>query len=255
MMSQKQQEIENANKLSALIAIKKTLFGFNYFIWAAGCTAACFGIWFRVERNITTLIHRIEESDITLTSANIYLGANILISIGAIIAFGAILGSLSITKENYIMIFVYAFILFSTFALYATCAGWGFHRLDFMKGIVSDAMRELFNKAQIEQLSTAKYAVNEIQQQLQCCGNVGPSEYAGDIPPSCSSYVIGCNQAFYDFFRRNILILAIMAIVFGFIQLFAIGLALYFGYEVRVAKGIIKERESDEEASKRLVPN
>lgn len=66
--------------------------------------------------------------------------------------------------------------------------------------------------------SAAKYAVNEIQKQLQCCGNVGPSEYAGDIPPTCSSYIIGCNQAFYDFFWRNLLLISLIGLVFGFFQ-------------------------------------
>ena len=79
-------------------------------------------------------------------------------------------------------------------------------------------MRELFNKALTENLSSAKYAVNEIQKQLQCCGNVGPSEYAGDIPPACSSYVIGCNQAFYDFYWRNTLLMSLIGLVFGIFQ-------------------------------------
>lgn len=87
-----------------------------------------------------------------------------------------------------------------------------------LKGIVSDAMRELFNKAMVDNDSAAKYAVNEIQKQLQCCGNVGPSEYAGDIPPTCSSYIIGCNQAFYDFFWRNLLLISLIGLVFGFFQ-------------------------------------
>jgi len=79
-------------------------------------------------------------------------------------------------------------------------------------------MRELFNKALIEKYTNAQYAVNEIQKQLQCCGNVGPSEYAGDLPPTCSLYVIGCNQAFYDFFRRNLLLISITSLVFGVCQ-------------------------------------
>lgn len=103
-------------------------------------------------------------------------------------------------------------------------------------------MRELFNKALQEKLGPAKYAVNEIQKQvcliviseifvipifhfffnskislkkLHCCGNVGRSEYANDIPPSCSSYVIGCNQAFYDFYWRNTLLIALVGLVFA----------------------------------------
>ena len=79
-------------------------------------------------------------------------------------------------------------------------------------------MRELFNKAMIEKLSSAQYTVNEIQKQLQCCGNVGPSEYAGDIPPSCSSWIIGCNQAFFDFYWRNTLLLSLIGLVFGLFQ-------------------------------------
>ncbi len=52
------------------------------------------------------------------------------------------------------------------FALYLSCAIWGFVKIDYLKGIVSDAMRELFNKALTENLSSAKYAVNEIQKQV-----------------------------------------------------------------------------------------
>ena len=35
-----------------------------------------------------------------------------------------------------------------------------------LKGIVSDAMRELFNKALSEKQGAAKYSVNEIQKQV-----------------------------------------------------------------------------------------
>lgn len=124
-------ERELRQKLTFLLAVKKILFGVNFFIWvswifmirrqilwklfwkivlkAAGCAAACIGIWFRVERDFTTLIQRIEESDITLTSASILIGANLLISIGAIIAFVGLLGSISVTKENDILLFSVGF--------------------------------------------------------------------------------------------------------------------------------------------------
>lgn len=93
-------ERETKHKLNSLITTKKILFGYNYIIWAAGCVAACIGIWFRVNRNFVTLTQRIEEADIELKSTGIYLGANLLISIGSIIAFVGLLGSLSTTKEN-----------------------------------------------------------------------------------------------------------------------------------------------------------
>ena len=65
-----------------------------------------------------------------------------------------------------------------------TVAGWGFYSLDYvslnkklqemslfifavkLKGIVSDAMRELFAKALVDLDQHAKYAVNEIQKQV-----------------------------------------------------------------------------------------
>lgn len=68
--------------------------------------AACIGIWFRIERDFTTLIQRIEEADITLTSAYIYMGANLLISIGSIIAVVGLLGSISVSRENDILLFL-----------------------------------------------------------------------------------------------------------------------------------------------------
>lgn len=241
-------------KLIALLAVKKVLFGFNFLVWSAGCVAACIGIWFRVDRDFSTLIQRIEESDITLTSASIYLGANLLISIGAVIAFVGLLGSIGTTLENVAFLILYSFLMFCTFGLYLTCAIWGFVRLDYLKGIVSDAMRELFNKAMFEMLSSAKYAVNEIQKQLQCCGNVGPSEYAGDIPPSCSAYVIGCNQAFYDFYRRNILLLSLIGLVFGIFQIMGIALTAYLANEIRIAKAIVDGRK-DQFEKKKLMSN
>lgn len=235
-------EREIRHKLHSLITTKKILFGYNYIIWAAGCVAACIGIWFRVNRNFVTLTQRIEEADIELKSTGIYLGANLLISIGSIIALVGLIGSLSTTKENEYFLSLYAILMFIVFGLYVTVTTWGFIRLDYLKGIVSDAMRELFNKAMLEKYTNAQYAVNEIQKQLQCCGNVGPSEYAGDLPPSCSSYVIGCNQAFYDFFRRNLLLLSITGLVFGILQIFAISISVYFANEIRIARSIVVRR-------------
>jgi hypothetical protein len=76
---------------------------------AAGCTAACIGIWFRIERDFTTMIHRIEEADISITAAYMYLGANLLISIGCIMAFVGFLGSISLSKENENLLFLVGF--------------------------------------------------------------------------------------------------------------------------------------------------
>lgn len=246
-------EREMRQKLSSLIAVKKIIFAFNFIIWAAGCTAACIGIWFRVNRNFVTLIQRIEMADIEMKSTSIYLGANLLISIGSIIAVVGLLGSISVTLENEYALSLYAFLLFCVFGLYVTVTTWGFIRLDYLKGIVSDAMRELFNKAMQEKYTPAQYAVNEIQKQLECCGNVGPSEYAGDLPPSCSSYVIGCNQAFYDFFRINLLLLTITSLVFGFMKIIQISLTAYFANECRIARSIISRRRNAIE-KKLLIP-
>ena len=102
-------ERERRQKLESLIAVKKIIFAFNFIIWAAGCTAACIGIWFRVNRNFVTLIQRIEESDIEMKSASIYLGANLLISIGSIVAVVGLLGSISTSKENEYLLSVVSF--------------------------------------------------------------------------------------------------------------------------------------------------
>ena len=125
-------EREMRKKLSSLIAVKKIIFAFNFIIWAAGCTAACIGIWFRVNRNFVTLIQRIEMADIEMKSASVYLGANLLISIGSIIALVGLLGSISVTLENEYILTLYAFLLFSVFGLYVTVTSWGFIRLDYV---------------------------------------------------------------------------------------------------------------------------
>lgn len=240
-------EREIKQKLDSLIAVKKIIYAINYVIWAAGCAAGCIGIWFRVNRDFVTLITRIELADIEMKSGGIYLGANLLISIGSLVAVICLIGSISTTKENEYFLALYALLMFCIFGLYVTVTTWGFIRLDYLKGIVSDAMRELFNKAMLEKFTSAQYAVNEIQKQLRCCGNVGPSEYAGDLPPSCSSYVIGCNQAFYDFFRRNLLLITLTGLVFGILQIFIITLAAYFSNECRIARTIVNFRKKGAE--------
>lgn len=245
-------------KLGWLMAVKKILFGFNYAVWTAGCVAACIGIWFRIERDFKTLLQRINEADISIDSNVIYLGANLLISTGVIVAFVGLLGSISVTKESETFLFIYSILNFCVFGLYIGVAVWGFVRIDYLKGVVSDAMRELFNKALSENLSAAKYAVNEIQTQLQCCGNVGPSEYAGDIPPACSSYVVGCNQSFYDFYWRHILLMSILGISFAVLQLICITITVYFANEVRIARRMVnawsrKAALADEQSSRNLI--
>ncbi len=126
-------ERETKQKLSSLLAVKKIIFAFNYFIWAAGCTAACIGIWFRINRDFVTLLQRIEQADIELKSESIYLGANLLISIGSIIAVVGLLGSISTTKENEYLLVLYSFLLFAVFGLYVTVTTWGFIRLDYVR--------------------------------------------------------------------------------------------------------------------------
>jgi hypothetical protein len=68
--------------------------------------AACIGIWFRIERDFVTLIQRINEADISLTSDYVYLGSNLLISTGSLVAFIGLLGSISVSKENEILLFI-----------------------------------------------------------------------------------------------------------------------------------------------------
>ena len=126
-------EREIKQKLSSLLAVKKIIFAFNFFIWAAGCVAACIGIWFRINRDFVTLLQRIEQADIELKSESIYLGANLLISIGSIIAVVGLLGSISTTKENEYLLVLYSILLFAVFGLYVTVTSWGFVRLDYVR--------------------------------------------------------------------------------------------------------------------------
>lgn len=88
------------------------------FIKAAGCTAACIGIWFRVERDFRTLVQRLEEAEISFSSEYILVGANLLISIGAIVAFVGLLGSISVSKENEYLLFLVLFMIHVIFFKY-----------------------------------------------------------------------------------------------------------------------------------------
>jgi len=231
----------NPPKYKFLLTIKKAVFGFNFFLWATGCVAACIGIWLRIDRNMSTLVSRIEVSTITLNADKVYFGTYVMISVGVALTFIGLIGVFGSIRENEYALWLYSFLLLVTTVLYLIVAGWGIYTLDFLKGIVSDALSELFTKAITEFDQQAKYAVNEIQKQLQCCGNVGPSEYSNDIPPSCSSYIIGCNQAFADYYRRFNLIVSLVSLVFGITQFFGIGISVYFANEVRKARAIVNK--------------
>ena len=76
-------------------------------IKTSGCVAACVGIWFHIDRDLKTLIQRIEDSDLTLTASKIYLCANLLIAAGAIIAIIGLIGIFGSVKENeYVLLLV-----------------------------------------------------------------------------------------------------------------------------------------------------
>lgn len=104
------------------------------------------------------MIQRIEDSDLTLTASKIYLCANLLIAAGAIIAIIGLIGIFGSVKENeYVLLLVsfifclvpliiklnllffeiqYSALLVGTFAMYMTCAGWGFYSLDYVNAFI-----------------------------------------------------------------------------------------------------------------------
>lgn len=64
------------------------------------------GIWFRINRDLKTMIQRLDDSDLTLNSTKIYLSADLLIAAGALIALIGLIGVFGSIKENEFVLFL-----------------------------------------------------------------------------------------------------------------------------------------------------
>lgn len=235
---------ENSRRLFWLLIFKRACIAFNFIIMIESIISASFGVYFLIYRKFSGNMRRIEKFDESLTSEAIILTAWLLILNAIFLAFIGILGAISSIKENLYGLILYAGLLIVSFGILISCGIFSVVEIDYLKGTVSDAMRTLFNKAMIEGDQSAKYAIKKIQKSLKCCGYVGPSDYGGDIPSSCSFYLKGCNDNFFQYYRSHLLLFALSSFTSSAFHILGISLAIYFAKELRVAVRIVQIMEA-----------
>jgi hypothetical protein len=80
--------------------LQNSLKQYVHLIKATGCVAACIGIWLRIDRNMSTLVSRIEVSTITLNADKVYFGTYVMISVGVALTFIGLIGVFGSIREN-----------------------------------------------------------------------------------------------------------------------------------------------------------
>ncbi|KAI3379137.1 hypothetical protein SNEBB_010869 [Seison nebaliae] len=218
---------------SEVVIAKYGVFVANFITWACGLTAFCIGIWIRIERNWSMMLKRIDEAEIDFTSDALYIGAYILIAIGVASLFIAIIGCLATILENPMLLLWYFLTILLLMVTYLGCSVWSFYKLDYILGDVSDAMRSLMNNFQMSNNKKALRALNEIQKQMKCCGNLGPNDYYLKIPPSCLDYKLGCSNALTQWFRRMMALTGSVGICFGLIHVVGLICSMYLFMRIK----------------------
>jgi hypothetical protein len=80
--------------------------------------------------------------------------------------------------------------------------------------------------------------------QFSCCGNLGPSDFSGDIPPACSGHLVGCNESVYEFYNYIIISYSTMTATTSVLHIILLCILGYFLRALRIAGLIIKENNS-----------
>ncbi|XP_031597784.1 CD63 antigen [Oreochromis aureus] len=230
--------------------VKYLVFFFNFIFWLCGLALIVVGIMVQVSLNKTLKI-----TDPTASAAPI-----ILIGVGVVIFFISFFGCCGAFKENYCMVTTFAVLLSLIVIVEIAAAIVGYVFRNKLSTIVHDSVTDMitnYNNSTRE----FKEAVDNLQQNLKCCGVNSSSDWKGfssegnSVPDSCCKnvtkgcgkgamtdtskvYQQGCSASLESVLKNNILWVIVAAIVIAILQLLGIVFAcclmkgIRSGYEV-----------------------
>ncbi|XP_072265135.1 CD63 antigen [Pyxicephalus adspersus] len=227
--------------------VKYLIFLFNLLFWICGIALIGLGIYVQIYLNKTLAIKSASASGAPI----------VLIAIGVIIFFISFFGCCGAAKENYCMVTTFAVLLVLIFLVEIAAAIAGYVFRNEVQDIYRDSFKVSMGK--YSNSSSARDEIDEIQKAFHCCGANSSSDwrdyapYTGSstVPDSCCKeikvgcgkdqaniYTTGCVQGIDEWIKRNVGIIAGVALGIAFFEILGIVFAcclmkgIRSGYEV-----------------------
>lgn len=196
--------------------IKYLMFAFNFLFWLLGCAMLGVGIWLLVSDDFS------EYSDADEQLNFIYTGAYVLVAVGGLIMVIGFLGCCGAIRESQCMLGCFFVLLFIIFAVLLGAGIWAVIAKDEVKSTVKMVLERQIDQAcdPKEPNSKSLNFLNHVQDQFQCCGVNGITDYkdfltckaAKGTPCLSENITDGCLEKTSAWFEQNILIVAGVAI-------------------------------------------
>lgn len=174
------------------------------------------GIWLLVSDDFT------KYSDADDNLSFIYTGAYILVAIGGLIMIIGFLGCCGAIRESQCMLGCFFFLLFIIFAVLLGAGIWAVISKDEVRTIVRKVLNKQIQQACDPKVPNSKSVnfLNHVQDQFQCCGVDGITDYndftncnvSKSEPCVAEEINNGCLDKASAWFEQNILIVAGVAI-------------------------------------------
>ncbi|KAJ8412230.1 hypothetical protein AAFF_G00144970 [Aldrovandia affinis] len=229
--------------------IKYLLFFFNFLFWVCGLALIVLGVLAQMALNNTLVIQDASGSAVPI----------VLIAVGVVIFFIAFFGCCGAWKENYCMVTTFSLLLSLIVIVEIGAAIAGYVYRGKLNEIVDESLKDMVSKYNTS--SDVKKTVDNMQQELKCCGVNSSDDWANyrpdgtSVPDSCCKtdttgcgnnnmhdsdkvYQTGCLPAVEDLLKKNMLLVIVAAVVIAVLQVTGILFACLLmrgirsGYEV-----------------------
>ncbi|XP_040281484.1 CD63 antigen [Bufo bufo] len=228
--------------------VKYLVFIFNFLFWICGCALIGLGIYVFVQ------VYRPQ----ILPNASISGPPIVIIAVGVVIFLISFFGCCGAAKENYCMVTTFAVLLVLIFLVEIAAAIAGYIYRNQIQNAFTDSIKDDLKR--YNSTADVRKAVDDLQRDLQCCGadnytdwyDVDPFKDRRSLPASCCNvtssavcgsnlanvYTDGCVNKLEDLLRKNIAIVAGVALGIAFFEILGIIFAcclmkgIRSGYEV-----------------------
>ncbi|XP_062453419.1 CD63 antigen [Rhea pennata] len=229
--------------------VKFLVFIFNFIFWVCGVALIAIGIYAQVALNKALVI----------TSASASSTPIAIVVVGVIIFFISFFGCCGAWKESYCMVTTFAILLSLIFLVEIAAAIAGYVFKDKVRSVLEEGLRDAMEKYGEDK--ALRETVDELQRDFDCCGannytdwaDIAPFKGNDTVPRSCcrvnttscnvhpspsTVYEKGCLQSIEAWMKKNILIVAAVALGIAFFEILGIIFAcclmkgIRSGYEV-----------------------
>ncbi|KAA0183412.1 23 kDa integral membrane protein [Fasciolopsis buskii] len=164
-----------------------------------------------------------------------------ILVLGGIILLVSFLGCCGAIRENVCMLYMYGALLALLLIGEVVVAVLAIVYKDTIDAKVKEVLTQYVQDYDTSE-EIAK-SIDMIQENFECCGAVGPGDYGTrELPKSCKSslvpYTKGCTEAFGQFLKSNLIIVACAAFGVCFIQLLSTIIAFCLGKHISDYEGV-----------------